>query len=57
MSMFKTWWEREAEGDTSSHVKRQRAAYEAFARAERTGSLDDYDVARSLQDLVEMDWD
>lgn len=49
--VFKPWREREAEGDTSTQVKRQRAAADAHDRYQETGSLADmYDWLAARDD-------
>lgn len=50
MSVFKPWWEREAEGDTSTQVKRQRAAADAHTRYQETGNLSDMWDMQAAQD-------
>ena len=54
--VFKPWWEREAEGDTSTQVKRQRAAANAWERYQETGSSEDYRAWRAEQDDLEAYW-
>ena len=48
--VFKPWREREAEGDTSAQLKRQRAAADEQARYQETGTLSDMWDMQAAQD-------
>ena len=48
--VFKPWWVRESEGDTSTQVERQRAAADAQARYQETGNLSDMWDMQAAQD-------
>ena len=50
MSLVKPWWVRESEGDTSTQVERQRAAADAQARYQETGTLSDMWDMQAAQD-------
>ena len=54
--MFKPWQEREAEGDTSTQVKRQRAAADAYDRYQETGTLSDMWDMQAAQDDASAYW-
>lgn len=56
MTILKPWWEREADGDTSTQVKRQRAAADAHARYQETGSLADRYAWQAAQDDADAYW-
>ena len=56
MTVFKPWQEREAEGDTSTQVKRQRAAADAYDRYQETGTLSDMWDMQAAQDDASAYW-
>ena len=56
MTVFRPWWVREAEGDTSTQVERQRAAADAHNRYQETGTLSDMWDMQAARDDADAYW-